>query len=70
MNNGAHLYNIIRKIPEYENDFKGEKFIIDSIKLYNYEENKQSDYYEKSPEKLYFIASLNYFSLMTFTIRE
>ena len=69
-NKGTHLYNIISKIPEYENDYEGEKFIKDLIKLYNYEKNKPSDYYEKSPEKLYFIVSLSYFSLMAFLMNK
>ncbi len=69
-NKGTHLYNIISKIPEYENDYEGEKFIKDLIKLYNYEKNKPSDYYEKSPEKLYFIVSLSYFLLMAFLMNK
>ena len=67
---GTHLYNIISKIPEYENDNEGEKFMKDIIKLYNYEKNKSSDYYEKSPEKLYFIVSLTYFTLMFFLMNK
>ena len=69
-NKGTHLYNIISKLPEYENDFEGEKFLKDLIKLYNYEKNKPSDYYEKSPDKLYFIVSLSYFSLMIFLMNK
>ena len=67
---GTHLYNVISKIPDYENDIEGEQFMKDIIKLYNYEKNKPSDYYEKSPEKLYFIVSLTYFTLMFFMMNK
>ena len=67
---GTHLYNIISKIPEYENDIEGEKFMKDIIKLYIYEKNKPSDYYENNPEKLYFIVSLSYFTLMFFLMNK
>ena len=67
---GTHLYNFISKMPEYNDDIEGEKFMKDIIKLYNYEKNKPFDYYENNPEKLYFIVSLSYLTLMFFLMNK
>ena len=67
---GYHIYNMTSKIPEYENDETGEKFIKDLITLYTYEKNKPSDYYEKYPEKIYTIVTMSYFSLMFFIMNK
>ena len=62
---GFYINNIISRIPGCEND-EGENFIKKLIKLYTYEKNKPPDYYEKNPDKLYFIVSISYFSLIFF----
>ena len=67
---GTQLNYLINSIQGYEVDDQGEKFIKDLIKLYKYEKNKSSDYYETSPEKLFFIVSLSYFSLMIFLLNK
>ena len=67
---GHHICNMTSKIPEYENDETGEKFIKDLITLFTYEKNKSSDYYEKYPEKIYSIVSMSYFSLMFFIMNK
>ena len=67
---GYHIYNMTSKIPEYENDETGEKFIKDLITLYTYEKNKPSNYYEKYPEKIYTIVTMSYFSLMFFIMNK
>ena len=67
---GTHLNLIISKIPGFENDDDGQKFIKHLIKLYKYEKDKPSDYYEKNPEKINFIVSMSYFSLMFFLLNK
>ena len=67
---GSHLYNIINRIPGCEGDEDGDKFIKNLVKLFNYEKNKQSDYYEKNPEKLFYIVSMSYFTLMFFMMNK
>ena len=67
---GHHIYNMTSKIPEYENDEDGEKFMKDLITLFTYEKNKSSDYYEKYPEKIYSIVTMSYFSLMFFIMNK
>ena len=67
---GHHIYNMISKIKEYENDKEGEKFIKDLFALFSYEKNKSSDYYEKYPEKIYSIVTMSYFSLMFFIMNK
>ena len=66
---GTHLNIIMNKIPGFENN-DSKKFIKYLIKLYNYEKDKSNDYYEKNPEKIDFIVSLSYFSLMIFLINK
>ena len=65
---GYHIKNILNRIPGCEND--DEKFIKNLIKIYKYEKDKPSDYYEKYPEKLYFIISMGYFTLMIFLMNK
>ena len=67
---GGYLYNIISKINGCENDNDGTNFIKKLIKLYTYEKNKPSDYYEKNPEEISYIVSMSYFCLMTFILNK
>ena len=67
---GWYVNNIIKKIPGCENDENGEMFIKNLIKLYNYEKEKSSNYYEKSPENIYYIVSMSYFSIMFFILNK
>ena len=66
---GTHMNLIISKIKGFESD-DSQKFIKSLIKLYNYEKDKPYDYYEKYPEKISFVVSLSYFSLMLFLINK
>ena len=67
---GGLLYKIIHKIPDCENDEDGVNFIKKLIKLYTFEKNKPSDYYEKKPEEISYIVSMSYFSLMIFLLNK
>ena len=69
-NKGSYLNYLVSKIQGFDCDDQGEKFIKDLIKLYNYEKNKPNNYYEKNPEKLFFIVSLSYFSLIVFLMNK
>ena len=69
-NKGHNYYNLTSKIPGCENDENGEIFLKHLIKLYTYEKDKPSDYYDKTPEKIYSIVSMSYFSLMLFIMNK
>ena len=62
------LYNFIKYIPGCENDYNGINFIKYLIKLYKCESNKSVNYYENNPEKISYLISLSYFSLIIFLI--
>ena len=67
---GGYLINIINKISGCENDEDGINFIKQLIKLYTFEKNKPSDYYEKKPEEISYIVSMSYFTLMIFLLNK
>ena len=67
---GGVLHKIINKISGCENDDDGVNFIKKLIKLYTFEKNKPSDYYEKKPEEISYIISMSYFSLMIFLLNK
>ena len=67
---GNFLNKIINKIIGCENDEDGVIFIKKLIKLYTYERNKISDYYEKKPEEIWFLVSMSYFTIMTFFLNK
>ena len=67
---GGLLYKIINKIYGCEKDDDGANFIKKLIKLYTFEKNKPSDYYEKKPEEISYIVSMSYFSLMIFLLNK
>ena len=67
---GGYLHKIINKIPGCENDDDGVNFIKKLIKLYTYEKNKPSDYYEKKPEAISYIISMSYFTLIIFLLNK
>ena len=69
-NKGYHLFNIIKRIPGCESDENGEKFLKNLIDLYKYEKNKSSDYYDLNPDKIYYIVSMSYFSLIVFLLNK
>ena len=64
------LNKITNKISGCENDNDGVNFIKKMIKLYTYEKNKSNDFYEKKPEELSFVISMNYFTLLVFLINK
>ena len=65
-----YVNNIMKKIPGFENDENGILFVENLKKLYNYEKEKSSDYYEKSPDNIYYIVSMSYFSIMFFMLNK
>ena len=67
---GGILHKIINKISGCENDDDGINFIKKLIRLYTFEKNKPSDYYEKKPEEISYIVSMSYFSLMIFLLNK
>ena len=67
---GGLLHQIINKISGCENDDDGVNFIKKLIKLFTFEKNKPSDYYEKKPEEISYIVSMSYFSLMIFLLNK
>ena len=67
---GSFLSKIINKIIGCENDEDGVIFIKKLIKLYTYEKNKSSDYYEKKPEEIWFLVSMSYFTIMIFFLNK
>ena len=67
---GYLINSIIKNIQGYEIDETGENFIKKLKKIYNYEREKSTDYYEKNPENLYFIVSMSYFSLMLYILNK
>ena len=67
---GHYLYNLISKIPGCENDEEGEKFIKNLIQLYTFEKDKPSDYYDNKDEKIYYIVSMSYFTLMIYIMNK
>ena len=69
-NKPHNFYNLTSKIPGCENDEEGDIFLKNLIELYKYEKNKPSDYYEKNPEKIHYIVSMSYFSLMLFIMNK
>ena len=69
-NKGYHIFSIIKRIPGCENDENGEKFLKNLINLYKYEKNKSSDYYDLYPDKIYYIVSMSYFSLIVFLLNK
>ena len=69
-NKGHNFYNLTSKIPGCENDEEGDIFLKNLIELYKYEKNKPSDYYDKNPEKIHYIVSMSYFSLMLFIMNK
>ena len=67
---GSFLNKIINKIIGCENDEDGVIFIKKLIKLYTYEKNKSSDYYEKKPEEIWHLVSMSYFTMMIFFLNK
>ena len=67
---GWYVDKIIKQIQGCENDETGKIFIKYLIKLFKYEKEKPIDYYEKTPENLYYIVSMSYFSLMFFFLNK
>ena len=67
---GSFLYRIINKIIGCENDEDGVIFIKKLIKIYTYEKNKSSDYYEKKPEEIWHLVSMSYFTIMIFFLNK
>jgi hypothetical protein len=67
---GSFLNKIINKINGCENDEDGVIFIKKLIKLYTYEKNKSSDYYEKKPEEIWLLVSMSYFTIMIFFLNK
>ena len=66
------LNHIIQKTKnDMENiEDKGISVVKNLIKIYSYEQSKESDYYEKNPEKINYIVSMSYFSLILFLINK
>ena len=66
------LNHIIQKTKnDIENiEDKGISVVKNLIKIYSYEQSKESDYYEKNPEKINYIVSMSYFSLILFLINK
>ena len=67
---GSFLCKIIRLIPGCENDNDGVNFIKNLIKLYTFESRKPVNYYEKNPDKIPYVISMSYFSLIIFLINK
>ena len=66
------LNHIIQKTKnDIENiEDKGISVIKNLIKIYSYEQSKESNYYEQHPEKINYIVSMSYFSLILFLINK
>ena len=67
---GGFLYKIIKLIPGCENDNDGVNFIKNLIKLYTFESRKPVNYYEINPDKIPYVISMSYFSLIIFLINK
>jgi len=67
---GGFLYKIIKLIPGCENDNDGVNFIKNLIKLYTIESRKTVNYYENNPDKIQYVISMSYFSLIIFLINK
>ena len=67
---GSYLNKIINKIIGCENDEDGVIFIKKLIKIYTYEKNKSSDYYEKKPEEIWLLVSMSYLTIMIFFLNK
>jgi len=67
---GGYLNRVLNFIPGCESDEDGVNFIKKLIKLYTFEKNKPSDYYEKKPEEISYIVSMSYISLMLFLLNK
>ena len=64
------LYKIIKLIPGCENDYDGIDFIKKLINLYTFESHKPVNYYENNPDKITYIISMSYFTLIIFLINK
>ena len=59
------LANIWKKAYNNDNnDEHGINLVKNIIKLYSYEKSKDNDYYEQRPEKIGYLVSISYFSLI------
>ena len=67
---GSFLYKIIKLIPGCENDNDGVNFIKNLIQLYTFESRKPVNYYENNPDKIPYVISMSYFSLIIFLINK
>jgi hypothetical protein len=67
---GGFLYKVIKLIPGCENDKDGIYFIKNLIKLYTFESRKPVNYYENNPDKIPYVISMSYFSLIIFLINK